>query len=83
MVGIRLVLDRFCPSRKTMPIHIELPSLHDAGGIAEAQQEVPPQINQSVSRRPLSVGYANQPCRKLEVRLSSGSFGGGNLGWPV
>ena len=40
MVAIRLVLDRICPPRKTRPIHIELPPIHDAGGVAEAQQEV-------------------------------------------
>ena len=40
MVAIRLVLDRICPPRKTRPIHIELPTIHDAGGVAEAQQEV-------------------------------------------
>ena len=40
MVAIRLVLDRICPPRKTRPIHIELPAIHDAGGVAEAQQEV-------------------------------------------
>jgi len=40
MVAIRLVLDRICPPRKSRPIHIELPPIHDAGGVAEAQQEV-------------------------------------------
>ena len=40
MVAIRLVLDRICPPWKTRPIHIELPPIHDAGGVAEAQQEV-------------------------------------------
>ena len=40
MVAIRLVLDRICPPRKTRPIHIELPSVQDASGVAEAQQEV-------------------------------------------
>ena len=40
MVAIRLVLDRICPPRKTRPIHLELPSIHNAGGIADAQQEV-------------------------------------------
>ena len=40
MVAIRLVLDRICPPRKTRPIHIELPPILDAGGVAEAQQEV-------------------------------------------
>lgn len=40
MVAIRLVLDRICPPRKTRPIHIELPPIRDAGGVAEAQQEV-------------------------------------------
>ena len=40
MVAIRLLLDRICPPRKTRPIHIELPPIHDAGGVAEAQQEV-------------------------------------------
>jgi len=40
MVAIRLVLDRICPPRKTRPLHIELPPIHGAGGIAEAQQEV-------------------------------------------
>ena len=40
MVAIRLVLDRICPPRKTRPIHIELPSVQDAPGVAEAQQEV-------------------------------------------
>ena len=39
MVAIRLVLDRICPPRKTRPIHIELPPIHDAGGVPEAQQE--------------------------------------------
>ena len=78
MVGIRLVLDRFCPSRKTMPIHIELPSLHDAGGIAEAQQEVPPQINQSDTSKNL---WANQDlidsiCRVAEERRHGRSIPG-------
>jgi len=40
MVAIRLVLDRICPPRKTRPIHIELPPIKNAGGVAEAQQEV-------------------------------------------
>ena len=40
MVAIRLVLDRICPPRKTRPVHIELPPIHDARGVAEAQQEV-------------------------------------------
>jgi len=40
MVAIRLVLDRICPPRKMRPIHIELPPIRDAVGIAEAQQEV-------------------------------------------
>ena len=40
MVAIKLVLDRICPPRKARPIHMELPPIHDAGGIAEAQQEV-------------------------------------------
>ena len=40
MVAIRLVLDRICPPRKSMPIHIELPPIRDAGGVAEAQQEI-------------------------------------------
>jgi len=40
MVAIRLVLDRICPPRKTRPIHIELPPIHDAGGVAKAQQEI-------------------------------------------
>jgi hypothetical protein len=40
IVAIRLVLDRICPPRKTRPIHIELPPINDARGIAEAQQEV-------------------------------------------
>ena len=40
MVAIRLVLDRICPPRKSRPIHIELPPIHDAGGVAKAQQEI-------------------------------------------
>ena len=40
MVAIRLMLDWICPPRKTRPIQIELPPIHDAGGVAEAQQEV-------------------------------------------
>ena len=40
MVAIRLVLDRICPPRKSRPIHIELPAISDAKGVAEAQQEV-------------------------------------------
>ena len=40
MVAIRLVLDRICPPRKSRPIYIELPPIHEARGIAEAQQEV-------------------------------------------
>lgn len=40
MVAIRLVLDRICPPRKSRAIHIELPAIHDSGGVAEAQQEV-------------------------------------------
>ena len=40
MVAIRLVLDRICPPRKCRPVHIDLPPIHVAGGIAEAQQEV-------------------------------------------
>ena len=40
MVAIRLVLDRICPARKMRPIHIELPPIHDAGGVAEAHQEI-------------------------------------------
>ena len=40
MVAIRLVLDRICPPRKTRPIYIELPPITDAGGVADAQQEV-------------------------------------------
>ena len=40
MAAIRLVLDRICPPRKTRPIHLELPPIHDVGGVAEAQQEV-------------------------------------------
>ena len=40
MVAIRLVLDRICPPRKLRPIHIELPPIHDAGGVAKAQQEI-------------------------------------------
>ena len=40
LVAIKLVLDRICPPRKTSPIHIELPAIEDAGGVAMAQQEV-------------------------------------------
>ena len=40
MVAIRLVLDRICPPRKSRPIHIGLPPIHNACGVAEAQQEV-------------------------------------------
>ena len=40
MVAMRLVMDRICPPRKSRPIHIELPPIGDAGGVAEAQQEV-------------------------------------------
>ena len=40
LVAIKLVLDRICPPRKSRPVHIELPPIGDAEGVAEAQQEV-------------------------------------------
>ena len=67
MVAIRLVLDRICPPRKTRPIHIELPPIRDAGGEAEAQQE----ILRAACAGELLLDEAQALCGLLEARRQS------------
>lgn len=40
MTAIKLVLDRVAPARKSRPIHIDLPDVSDACGVAQAQATV-------------------------------------------
>ena len=40
MTAIKLVLDRVAPARKSRPIHIDLPDVSNACGVAEAQAAV-------------------------------------------
>lgn len=64
MVAIRLVLDRICPPRKTRPIHIELPQIADANGVANAQQKI---LN-AVSKGDLLLDEAQTLSGLIEVR---------------
>ena len=64
MVAIRLVMDRICPPRKTRPVHIELPPIADAHGVADAQQEV---LN-AVAKGELLLDEAQALCGLLEAR---------------
>jgi len=64
MVAIRLVLERICPPRKTRPIHIALPQITDAAGVANAQQEV----LDAVSKGDLLLDEAQALSGLIEVR---------------